>query len=860
LAKERHADAVVRLDAAAAERDRLAEELAALPTDDTVPGEDEARLAVEAAERKRADAAAVVSEKRQASDVVRKRLSEQSAAQAAASTRLMRAERDADAAAVRLSSIEDQLQQVEQAARVTEAAVADLGEQADDDVEKLRAEATQARERSDEAARRLAEIEAGVADARREVNELRERRAALGAHRDALAKDVAAEAEAGSGLATTRQHVDIVGTVSSLLDVPVEWSTAVEAALADRLTDVVVQTRPMDLTWTTDLKEAVRLLPRTSCSSSRGWTTQCSEGATAAVAVVRSSTEGLVDALLCDVLLVDELPREASATHSLATRDGRVLWPDGTLRVGPTLRTTLSRRAELDGVEADVRANQAQLDDATRRLEAAREQQDEAATLLANAGATATEAATHLRDAERDADTRQRERDRVVSEAANTKQRLERLRHERDELADGQAIARATVAESTREQAAADEVVDALSRKVADADRQLSEASTAASDGRLQHARAEAHLHALLTAAEQSRERRLTTAARADAAAQAVMELGGLVDRLDNEVAQADQALAATEARADASGDLQEATQQAADAKQQRLAAHERHQSADRDVATKRAELSEVERDATAASIRLETHVMRCRDEMQLNIPDLQTQGDDLLVDEKASEAELADLQGRLSRLGGVNPKAAEELEALEERREEIEREARDVRTAVADLRRMIEELDHERDERFTATFEKVREEFNGLFRRLFGGGKAELSLREIEDSAEPPGVEVVARPPGKKPVTMSQLSGGEKSMISVALLMSLFRSRPGPFCMLDEVDAALDEANTKRFCSLLDDFIGETQFIIVTHSKPTMKAADVLYGVTMPQPGVSRRVEVRFDQVGANSEIAVVN
>ena len=118
-------------------------------------------------------------------------------------------------------------------------------------------------------------------------------------------------------------------------------------------------------------------------------------------------------------------------------------------------------------------------------------------------------------------------------------------------------------------------------------------------------------------------------------------------------------------------------------------------------------------------------------------------------------------------------------------------------------------------------------------------------------------GIEIIARPPGKQPVSISQLSGGEKTMTCVALLMSIFKSKPSPFCILDEVDAALDEANNQRFNGIVQEFLEQSQFIVITHSKRTMQIADVLYGVTMQEQGVSKKVAVKFDQIDAQGRIS---
>jgi chromosome segregation protein len=161
------------------------------------------------------------------------------------------------------------------------------------------------------------------------------------------------------------------------------------------------------------------------------------------------------------------------------------------------------------------------------------------------------------------------------------------------------------------------------------------------------------------------------------------------------------------------------------------------------------------------------------------------------------------------------------------------------------------------------------------MFRKLFGGGKADLYLEtelmdqtpQIGPDGQPlpvqkmdvleAGIEVIARPPGKQPVSISQLSGGEKTMTCVALLLSIFKSKPSPFCILDEVDAALDEANNARFNLIVQEFVQESQFIVITHSKRTMAIADTLYGVTQQEHGVSKRVAVHFDQVGEDGRIA---
>ena len=171
-------------------------------------------------------------------------------------------------------------------------------------------------------------------------------------------------------------------------------------------------------------------------------------------------------------------------------------------------------------------------------------------------------------------------------------------------------------------------------------------------------------------------------------------------------------------------------------------------------------------------------------------------------------------------------------------------------------LEPVIERINQESRRLFLDTFEAVRVQFQEMFRKLFGGGKADIILEDEADVLEC-GIEIIARPPGKEPRSISLLSGGEKTLSAVALVMALFRSKPSPFCILDEVDAALDEANIGRFVSLIKEFSVNTHFLVITHSKTTMAAADLLHGVTQRESGVSLRVSVRVEDVAEDGRIS---
>jgi chromosome segregation protein len=199
--------------------------------------------------------------------------------------------------------------------------------------------------------------------------------------------------------------------------------------------------------------------------------------------------------------------------------------------------------------------------------------------------------------------------------------------------------------------------------------------------------------------------------------------------------------------------------------------------------------------------------------------------------------------------MGPVNLDAIEEYEELEERFNFMRSEHDDLVNAKTELLSIIERINEETQRRFSETFAQVRENFKEMFKELFGEtGKADLLLVDENDPLES-GIEVIAKPPGKKLQSITLLSGGERSMTAVALLFSIYMIKPSPFCVLDELDAPLDESNINRFVRVLDRFIDNSQFIIVTHSKRTMARADVMYGVTMEEFGVSKPVGMRLTQ-----------
>ena len=260
-----------------------------------------------------------------------------------------------------------------------------------------------------------------------------------------------------------------------------------------------------------------------------------------------------------------------------------------------------------------------------------------------------------------------------------------------------------------------------------------------------------------------------------------------------------------------------------------------------------------------SSEIQLERNALasRLRDDYGIELSQLEHEptAEELHQREEVDQ-EIAELRRKINNIGTVNLQALEELEELETRFSSLSGQYEDLVSAKSALDEIIRKINTDSRRLFTETLESVRANFQTLFRKLFGGGQADIVLEENVDILDS-GIEIVARPPGTKPAYIAQLSGGQRALTCVALLMAIFQYRPSPFCVLDEVDAPLDEANIERFIGVLREFLAWTQFIVVTHSKKTMTAAHTLYGVTMQESGISKRVSVRFEDVSEGGHIS---
>ena len=210
-------------------------------------------------------------------------------------------------------------------------------------------------------------------------------------------------------------------------------------------------------------------------------------------------------------------------------------------------------------------------------------------------------------------------------------------------------------------------------------------------------------------------------------------------------------------------------------------------------------------------------------------------------------EEAIEELKRKIEKLGPVNMMAIEQYDELDERHGFLTAQRKDLVDSIASTGEAIRKIDETTRLRFREAFDAVNLNFQEMFATLFGGGRAGLTLIDEDDILES-GIEIIAQPPGKRLQNVQLLSGGEKALTAISLMFGIFKYKPSPFCLLDEIDAPLDDANTGRFLDMLRELQAQTQFILITHNRKTMEIADRLYGVTMEEPGVSKLISVRLN------------
>ncbi len=608
-----------------------------------------------------------------------------------------------------------------------------------------------------------------------------------------------------------------------------------------------------------------------------------------------SADQSIVDHLLGLTIVADTLDIAAKiramvpTSYRIVTHAGEVLECDGTLRAGPLTAAMgiLSRRSELDALTIQIAEIHSRIERLTHQLtdnNAQAKRLEEEGSALSNSiyqtNTTKVELSSAVAQAGDKLNALNREQPVLDRELEGFLDAIGRLKDE-----EGSLVAKRGEIET--KQAELQQQVESMT------------AEQAALVGEMEHFGE--RLTAARVAMGQIQEKQLAARQHVERHTAGVSELEQQIDRLARSAAGVSEKQVAIDEDAHRAKHQESTLEHSIDELQTRgtsLAGEIAELQSlvgelERAVAGAREEHSQIEQTLHAvqlklseSNVRLQTLVQRTLDEVQLNLPEKYESLDGGYQPEDADwdaiAAEIKELREKIQRLGNVNLDALAEQEELETRAKFVTDQLNDLRNSKEQLEALIDEINRESSLRFEQTFNAVREHFQGMFRKLFGGGKADVFLKtEIEDEPGdvPPtlgpdgatvlpilkrtidpldaGIEIMAHPPGKKPATISQLSGGEKTMTCIALLMSIFKSKPSPFCILDEVDAALDEANNGRFNQIVQEFLEYSQFIVITHSKRTMQIADVLYGVTMQEQGVSKRVAVKFDQVASDGRIA---
>ncbi len=671
---------------------------------------------------------------------------------------------------------------------------------------------------------------------------------------------------AGDGAPRGRWH----GMVADLVEVDVAHARLVEAALgaseklivADRQADVLALARRLQ----DDLPGQVRFLALDAVPPAMngkdlspwpgalGWAmdyVRAGEAVRPAVAHLLARTV-VVETLQDAVRLGGE--GGPLAGYRFVARSGAVLEADGSIAVGPPGPETslISRRAELREV-------QEKREEVTRQIDALEADRQKAVADLQRLDAAQQELRQEIYEAsmrkvEVEAEHRRlgETRQELVKERPVVESEREDLRRRRDEDArtaeevDRQVADLARREGERRRQVAAmageqDEAVrrrDACEEERTEARvalAQLNEKRAAARDAL---AAAQRDLEGTRTGIDEARR-------ELDDCRRRIREADRTMLRLQSDLA--DHFLAKESAEAD----VRRLSQARAEARRRTSEIAEEARSVQKEIDDLQARIHEVELARRECETKRDDLVARIRDEVGIDLAERYAEWEPEDVDWDAVGEEIRDLQGKIDRLGSVNLDAIDEQADLERRVTFLQQQEEDLAGARDTLSDLIERINRESRERFQTTFDAVRGHFQDLFRKLFGGGKADVFLEEEADILES-GIEVVARPPGKQLQRISLLSGGEKTMTAVALLLAVFRARPSPFAILDEVDAALDESNIDRFTALVREFLDQSQFVIISHNKRTMAIADVLYGVTMAEPGVSRKVSVKFADLHA--------
>ena len=568
----------------------------------------------------------------------------------------------------------------------------------------------------------------------------------------------------------------------------------------------------------------------------------------------------IIDNLLGRIIVVEDLGEASVVAKNLGyrnrivTMDGQVINAGGSFTGGSTARSVgvFSRKQELDELRAKVLKLDERRAAAEKEAAARKAEVDNLTAQLAGAESEGMTAAAARLKAEMELDQLNTALEEGKNAAAHRGQEIAALEQQLREN-----TAAAAQAENARKQAEAEiethrKELESLGASTSDVTRQREEASQKLSDNRMQKLRTEKDLSLHEAALETLKGRSGEAEAR--------------VRELQANVAAAKERIAANELRAN---EIKRASEEN---KQKITAAEETIRKANAERMEKEAavtRLTQENRTLTDERERMSGEMARLAERKTAAETELNTTASKLWEEYQLTEAEaeklcvpfanvadlrrqVAEVRGKIRALGNVNVGAIEEYKEVKERYDFMKAQVTDVEKSRAELNRMIAELCSEMQEMFTASFKEINRNFGAIFRELFGGGSARLYLSDENDVLNS-GIEIQVSPPGKVIKNLSALSGGEQALVAISIYFAILAVNPSPFCILDEIEAALDDVNVTRYAQYLRRMTERTQFIVITHRRGTMEAADVLYGVTMQEDGVSKILRLDLENVSAD-------
>ncbi len=671
---------------------------------------------------------------------------------------------------------------------------------------------------------------------------------------------------------------DVEGLVAEILDAPLDIASLVDVALGPAAQYVVVRTRQLtDAIARGEVEPAgpVSVLSLQDIPAAAGKQLDLTgrNGVRARLSdMVRFTTEfgPLADWLLGDAWLVHDIEtasrlwRLAPGAARFITADGAVMQRSGALEMGSPQAAAglVSRRSELRAVQASAeqftaqtRAMKQQCGSLAAELAGRRADLSEKQSLLNEVGQELTQLQSQratLEDRQQRVEKQLHELQATVAATQTQQQQLaESLEHSQTALAELEAVL-----------AEIDGQLQQAQARLEAQDEERQRLSSQATSARVQLARSDQRLESLLgqlqRLEEDSRDRQRSIE---EAFLQLDLHLRRRAEaELETLRHSADLAQAYWD-RQELEQGIRQVLSERADVLDARQQIHQQHATLTKKIRSLEQAEHQLELDASQVRHQRESLVERLRDEYGVEIggdpQDAPLADQEQQQEREGIDQEIADLRRKIHRIGPVNIDALDELDAIEERYNGLAAQYNDLKEAKETLERIIHRINGDSRRLFVETMDAIRGNFRTLFRQAFGGGQADLVMDQGVDVLEA-GVDIVATPPGKPAFSNSLLSGGEKALTAVALLLAIFQFRPSPFCILDEVDAPFDEANISRFLDVLREFLGWTKFVVVTHSKKTMTSANTLYGVTMQESGVSKKVSVRFEDVREDGQFEV--